>query len=41
VQSTGAIGSTKRHGFELIPPEQGFKFFYFLAETETEKKRCA
>lgn len=37
-QSTGSMGS-RRHVFELMPPEQGMKFFYFMAETETEKKR--
>jgi hypothetical protein len=41
VQSTGGLSGSKRHAFELIPPDshQGLKFFYFVAETETERKR--
>ena len=41
VQPTGGLSGSKRHAFELIPPEQpsGLKNFYFVAETETEKKR--
>ena len=41
VQSTGGLSGSKRHAFELIPPDypQGLNFFYFVAETETERKR--
>ena len=39
VQSTGNIGGNKKHTFELIPPETSLKYFYFVADTETEKKR--
>ena len=39
VQSTGSVGGNKRHTFELIPPNPNLKNFYFVADTETEKKR--
>ena len=39
VQSTGNIGGNRKHTFELIPPDPNLKYFYFVAETETEKKR--
>ena len=39
VQTTGNIGGNKKHTFELIPPDPSLKYFYFVADTETEKKR--
>ena len=38
VQSTGNIGGNRKHTFELIPPDPNLKYFYFVAETETEEK---
>eukprot|EP00095_Tigriopus_kingsejongensis_P003373 maker-scaffold153_size302544-snap-gene-1.8 protein:Tk03373 transcript:maker-scaffold153_size302544-snap-gene-1.8-mRNA-1 annotation:"serine threonine-protein kinase" len=40
VQSVGGnLGGDRRHAFELIPPEHQYRYFYFVADTETEKKR--
>ena len=39
VQSVGSLGGTTRHAFELIPPDVALRYFYFVADTETEKKR--
>ena len=39
VQPTASLGGNKRHTFELIPPNPNLKNFYFVADTETEKKR--
>jgi len=38
VQSAG-LKSSKRLMFELEPPDLRLRLFYFLAETETEKRR--
>ncbi|GBN36738.1 hypothetical protein AVEN_170040-1, partial [Araneus ventricosus] len=37
VQSSSCHG--QKNAFEAVPPEPRYKYLYFLADTENEKKR--